>query len=165
MCGIFMKLQDIKPLSEALRHEDPQFSYDKQIDPQFENIYATPYSLYVNEVDKKMPHSITFLIASDDDDGVSWEVDLGEPTATSQNYERPSDHGPGGHELNWVRQRPTSKVTMQDNTNNPQLKTEAQHIQQLLQQYSANINDRWAQNVSEMFASELEHINYLQLRK
>ena len=84
-----MKLQDIKPLSEAMRHEDPKFSYNNEMEPRIENIQGSPYSMYVNEVDKKMPYSITFLIASDDDDGVSWEVDLGEPTATSIDYEAP----------------------------------------------------------------------------
>lgn len=145
-----MKLNELKPLNEA------DFNYSGEIDPQISNIPGQPYSMYVNEADRKLPHSITFLVSSDDDDGVVWEVDLGAPAGQSTNYEPASDHGPGGHEVHWERNTPTHGVLVDDLTNNPTLKQMVPQItKQLTQlQQAGNI-----EQAHKLFAQILQRLN------
>lgn len=153
-----MKLTEIKPLNEAFGRGDPnaQFDYDGEMDPQISNIEGHPYSMYVNEADPQLKHSVTFLVGSDDDDGVSWEVDLGTPQGRSVDYEAPSDHGPGGHEVEWERDAPQHDVMVDDMTNNPKLKQLIPHVTQGLKelQHSGNI-----EHAHNLFAQLLQQLN------
>lgn len=111
------------------RH-NPKFEYNGEIDPSIANIEGTPYSMYVNEADSTSSNTITFLISSQDDDGIAWEVDLGTPQVSSHDdYEEPSDHGPGGYgDVQWSRGQTKKTKLLFNDTNNQVLNQLEPHI-------------------------------------
>lgn len=141
----------------------PSFNYDGELDLNIQSIPGTPYTFWVNEADRQTPHGITLSLSSDEDDGITWEIDLGEPTVASHgNYVDDHEVGQSGYEdVQWGRiPNQQNDVHVSGSTNNPILKQLIPEITKQLEYVSSLKNpQQQEQHIISTFQKVLQQIN------
>lgn len=118
---MFKILPSIIELTENQNYT-PEIEYDGEIEPVIHDIIGQPYSMYFNDTDSELPNSITITISSEEDDGIVWELPLGEPVIDSFDKYEDMDDEQGGYEVQWKRDHPRDTVKVYNQTNNDPLR-------------------------------------------
>lgn len=152
-------------LNEILNDNPPDLSYGGELDLNVKNIQGNPYSLYVNEVAPAFPNGVTFAVSSQEDDGVVWELDLGDPEVSNPGtYHHEPDVGNSGYEgTEWKRNVNNQQDVRVDasGVTSPQLKQMEPNITQALQRclISSKSSDELERQITSIFQQVIATLN------